>query len=267
MRQVATILTPDTILRWHRQLIARKWTFEPKRAGRPGIRPEISSLIVRLATEKPAWGSTRIRGALKNLGPGVARSTIATVLKHHGLSPAPDRPSSWRTFLRSPWGQIAGADFFTSEVWTPRGLVTYSTRFVIDLRSRQGHVAGPTPTPDAGFMAQVARRLTDAVDGFLAGPRFLICDRDSKWTEGFRRIIQDAGVQIVLPPVRRRMPMPTPSASYARSGRSVWTAVCHECRTEKGGNAAEEMRAAPSEPGCRTRLQTPSRGVGQEPAW
>ena len=118
LRQIATIVTPDTIPWWHRQLIARKWTFEPTRAGRPGIRPEISSLIVRLATEKPAWGSTRIRGALKNLGPGVARSTIATVLKHHGLSPAPDRSSSWRTFLRSHWGQIAGADFVTSEVWT-----------------------------------------------------------------------------------------------------------------------------------------------------
>jgi hypothetical protein len=177
-----------------------------------------------MATENPAWGSTRIQGALKNLGHGVARSTIATVLKHHGLSPAPDRPSSWRTFLRSPWGQIAGADFFTSEVWTPRGLVTYSTRFVIDLRSRQGHVAGPTPTPDAGFMAQVARRLTDAVDGFLAGHRFLIGDRDRKWTEGFRRVIQAAGSRSSRRPFRRRMPMPTPSASYARFGRSVLTA-------------------------------------------
>jgi transposase InsO family protein len=203
LRQVATIVTPDTILRWHRQLIARKWTSEPKlQAGRPGIMHEISSLIVRMATENPAWGYTRIQGALKNLAHGVARSTIATVLKNHGLSPAPDRPSSWRTFLRSHGGQIAGADFFTSEVWTPRGLVTYDTLFVIDLRSRRGHGAGSTPTPDAGFMAQVARRLTDAVDGFLAGHRFLICDRDSKWTEGFRRIIQDAGVQIVLPPVQ-----------------------------------------------------------------
>jgi len=88
---------------------------------------------------------------------------------------------------------------------------------VIDLRSRRGHVAGSTPTPDAGFMAQVARRLTDAVDGFLAGPRFLICDRDSKWTEGFRRIIQDAGVQIVLPPV----PAPNANAHAERFVRSI----------------------------------------------
>src|SRR5262249_56430290 len=94
------------------------------------------------------------------------------------------------------WGAIAGADFFTSEVWTPQGLVTYSTLFVIDLRSRRVHVAGSTPAPDAGFMAQAARRLTDAVDGFLAGHRVLICDRDRKWTDGFRRIVQDAGGRI-----------------------------------------------------------------------
>jgi putative transposase len=131
LRQVATIVTPDTILRWHRQLIARKWTFEPKRPGRPGIRKQLSALIVRMATENPGWGYTRIQGAMKNLGHGVARSTVAKVLKANGIPPAPDRPSAWRTFLRSHWRAIAGADFFTSEVWTPRGLVTYYTLFVI----------------------------------------------------------------------------------------------------------------------------------------
>ena len=169
LRQVATIVTPDTILRWHRQLIARKWTFTPKRPGRPRIMQEISSLILRMATENSTWGYTRIQGALKNLGHGVARSTVAKVLKAHGIPPAPDRPTSWRTFLRAHWGAIAGADFFTTEVWTPRGLITYYTLFVIDLRSRRVHVAGSTPTPDAWFMAQAARRLTDAVDGFLVG--------------------------------------------------------------------------------------------------
>jgi putative transposase len=217
LRQVATIVTPDTILRWHRQLIARKWTFEPKRPGRPGIMREISSLIVRMATENPGWGYMRIQGALKNLGHGVARSTIAKVLKDNGILPSPDRPSSWRTFLRAHWGEIAGADFFTSEVWTPRGLITYYTLFVIDLRSRRVHVAGSTPTPDAWFMAQAARRLTDAVDGFLAGHRVLICDRDSKWTDAFRRIVQGAGVRIVLTPVQA----PNANAYAERFVRSI----------------------------------------------
>jgi putative transposase len=121
--------------------------------------PEISSLILRMATENPAWGYTRIQGALKNLGHGVARSTVAKVLKAHGIPPAPDRPTSWRTFLRAHWGAIAGADVFTTEVWIPRELITDYTPFVIDLRSRPVHVADSTPTPDAWFMAQAARRL------------------------------------------------------------------------------------------------------------
>jgi putative transposase len=161
-------------------------------------------------------GYTRIQGALKNLGHGVARSTVAKVLNDNGIPPAPDRPSSWRTFLRAHWGAIAGADFFTSEVWTPRGLITY-TLFVLDLRSRRVHVAGSTPTPDARFMAQAARRLTDAVDGFLAGHRILICDRDAKWTDGFHRIVQGAGVRIVLTPV----PAPHANAYAARFVRSI----------------------------------------------
>jgi putative transposase len=217
LRQVATIVTPDTILRWHRQLIARKWTFTPKRPGRPRIMLEISSLILRMATENPAWGYTRIQGALKNLGHGVARSTVAKVLKAHGIPPAPARPTSWRTFLRAHWGEIAGADFFTTEVWTPRGLITYYTLFVIDLRSRRVHVAASTPTPDAGFMAQAARRLTDVVDGFLVGHRILICDRDAKWTDGFRRILQGAGVRIVLTPVQA----PNANAYAERFVRSI----------------------------------------------
>ena len=217
LRQVATLVTPDTILRWHRQLIARKWTFTPKRPGRPGVMKEISTLIVRMATENSAWGYTRIQGALKNLGHDVARSTVAKVLKDHGIPPAPVRPSSWRTFLRAHWGEIAGADFFTTEVWTPRGLLTYYTLFVLDLRSRRVHVAGSTPTPDGCFMAQTARRLTDAVDGFLVGHRVLICDRDSKWTDDFRRIVQSAGVRIVLTPIRA----PNANAYAERFVRSI----------------------------------------------
>ena len=147
----------------------------------------------------------------------MARNTVAKVLKDNGIPPAPERPSSWRTFLRAHWGAIAGADFFTTEVWTPRELVTYYTLFVIDLRSRKVHVTSATPNPDAWFMAQVARRLTDAVDGFLARHRVLICDRDAKWTDGFRRIVQDAGVRIVLTPIQA----PNANAYAERFVRSI----------------------------------------------
>jgi transposase InsO family protein len=218
LRQVATIVTPDTILRWHRRLIARKWTFAPKRLGRPGTMKEIASLIVRMATDNPAWGYSRIQGALKNLDHRVARSTVAKVLKHNGIPPAPGRrPSSWRTFLRAHWGEIAGADFFTTEVWTPRGLVTYYTPFVIDFRSRRVHMVGSTPNPDAAFMVQAARCLTDAVEGFLAGHRVLICDRDGKWTEGFRDIVEGSGVRVVLTPIQA----PNANAYAERFVRSI----------------------------------------------
>jgi putative transposase len=217
LRQVASIVTPDTILRWHRQLIAQKWTFAPKRPGRPGTMKEIASLIVRMATDNPAWGYSRIQGALKNLDHHVARSTVATVLKDNGIPPAPGRPSSWHTFLRAHWGAIAGADFFTTEVWTARGLVTYYTLFVLDLETRQVLMVGSTPNPDAGFMAQAARRLTDAVDGFLASHRVLICDRDGKWTEGFRKLLEEAGVRIILTPFQA----PNANAYAERFVRSI----------------------------------------------
>jgi putative transposase len=217
LRQVATIVTPDTILRWHRLLIARKWTFGPKRAGRPGIMKEISALVVRMAKENSGWGYSRIQGALKNLDHRVARSTVAKVLRANGIPPAPGRPSRWRTFLRTHWGAIAAADFFTTEVWSSRGLVTYYTLFVLDLKSRRVQIVGSTPNPDAAFMAQAARRLTDAVDGFLAGHRVLICDRDGKWTDAFRGLLEGGGVRIALTPVQT----PNANAYAERFVRSI----------------------------------------------
>src|SRR5207244_7394480 len=173
---VATIVTPDTILRWHRQLIARKWTCRNGRRVRLGVLAEIRRLVVRMAEENPTWGYTRIRGALKNVGHRVGRSTIARILKAHGIAPVPERPTSWQTFLRAHWGAIAGADFFTTEVWTCCGLVTFYTVFVIDLASRRVHIVGSTPHPDEVFMGQVARTLTAADEGLLVGHRVLICD-------------------------------------------------------------------------------------------
>ena len=120
--RVATIVTPDTILRWHRRLIAAKWTYKSKRVGRPGIMKEIRELTVRFARENSSWGYCRIQGELKDLGHRVASTTIANVLKENGIRPAPERPSSWRSFLRAHWGQIAAMDFFTTEVWTKSGL-------------------------------------------------------------------------------------------------------------------------------------------------
>jgi putative transposase len=121
LREIATIVTPDTLLRWHRQLIVRKWTYAKSQSSRRRVLAEIRRLVVRMAEENPTWGYTRIQGALTNVGHRVGRSTIARILKAQGLPPVPERPTSWQTFLRAHWGAIAGADFFTTEVWTWRG--------------------------------------------------------------------------------------------------------------------------------------------------
>jgi putative transposase len=216
LREIATIATPYTLLRWHRQLIARKWTYA-SRPGRRGTLLEIRQLVVRMAEENPTWGYTRIQGALKNVGHRVGRSSIRRILRAAGLPPVPQRPTSWTTFLKAHWGVIAGADFFTTEVWTWRGLVTYYTVFVIDLASRRVHVLGSTPHPSELFMDQVARMVTAADDGLLVGHHVLICDRDRKWSRAVRRRFADAGIRVALTPARA----PNAKAYAERFVRSI----------------------------------------------
>jgi putative transposase len=218
LREVATIVTPDTLLRWHRQLVARKWTYAATRPGRRGVLVEIRRPVVRMAEENPTWGYTRIQGAPKNVGHRVSRSTVARILKAHGLPPVPERPTSWQTFLRAHWGMVAGADFFTTEVWTWRGLVTYYTVFVIHLASRRVQILGSTPHPDEAFMRQVGRTLTMADAG---GCGVLICDRDAKWSREVRQLLGEAGFTSCRRRRKRRMRMPTPSVSSGRSKKSA----------------------------------------------
>src|SRR5438477_9674319 len=203
LRQIATIATPDTLLRWHRRLIARKWTYA-RRPGRRNVLLEIRRLVVRMAKENPTWGYTRIQGALKNVGHRVGRSTIRRILKAAGLPPVPQRPTSWQTFLKAHWGVIARADFFTTGVWTWRGLATYYSVFVIDLASRRVQIVGSTPHPHDVFMQQVARTMTAADDRLLVEPRLLICDRDMKWSAPVRARQAEAGIRVVLAPYRAR---------------------------------------------------------------
>jgi helix-turn-helix protein len=129
-----------------------------RKSDRRTVLCEIRQLVARMATENPTWGYTRIQGALENVGHRVGRSTIRRILKAAGSPPAPQRPTSWQTFLRAHWGAIAGADFFTTEVWTWRGLVTYYTVFVIDLASRRVQILGSTPHPEGVVMQQAVGR-------------------------------------------------------------------------------------------------------------
>jgi len=187
------------------------------RPRRRGVVAEIRRLVLRMAEENPTWGYTRIQGALKNVGHCVGCSTIARMLKAHGVPPVPERPTSWQMFLRAHWGAIAGADFFTTDVWTWRGLVTYYTVFVVDLASRRVHVAGSTRHPDDLFMHQVVRTLTAADDGALVHHRVLICDRDAKWSAHVRARLGDAGIRVVQTPYQA----PNANAYAERFVRSI----------------------------------------------
>jgi putative transposase len=153
-----------------------------------------------LATDNPTWGYTRMQGALKNLGHRVARSTVARILREQGIPPSRERPMTWQTFVGVHWRAFLAADFFTTEVWTARGLVTYYTAFVIELHSRRVYVLGTTPYPDEAFIIQTMRHLTNTVDGVLGANRLLICDRDRKWSLGVERFLAAAGVRVIRTP-------------------------------------------------------------------
>ena len=200
LAQVATIVTPDTILRWHRELVARKWTYGGARPSRAGLQAHIRGLVVRMATENPTWGYTRIQGALKNVGHRVGRSTVARILRAHGIPPGRQRATPWRTFVQAHWPALVAADFFTTEVWTMRGLVTYYTAFVIELQSRRVQVLGSTPYPDEAFVIQCLREVTSEPDALLRAGRILVCDRDPKWSRAVEQRLSTTGVRVIRTP-------------------------------------------------------------------
>jgi transposase InsO family protein len=204
LNEIETLVTPDTLLAWHRKLIAQKWTYARKGPGRPRVTQEMADLVICIARENDTWGYDRIQGALDNLGHRIAPNTVKNILKRHGIEPAPERGkrTSWASFLKTHWDVMAATDFFRVEVWTARGLATYYMLFIIHLSTRSVHLAGVTMAPNGAFMKQVARNLTDVEDGFLPEKLYLIMDRDRKYTEEFRGDLDREGVKPVRCPVR-----------------------------------------------------------------
>jgi putative transposase len=206
LKAIATLVTPDTLLRWYKQLIAQKFDGSRQRwpLGRPRVAEEIEQLVVRMAEENPTWGYRRIQGALANLGHQIDKLTVRNILRRHHIDPAPQRLKvgmSWSQFLKLHWEVLAATDFFTVEVATWHGLVTYYVLVVMELATRCVQSAGITPHPNAAFMQQCARQLTDPFEGFLSGKRYLIYDRDTKFTPAFDGLLKVSGVEpIVLPP-------------------------------------------------------------------
>jgi putative transposase len=206
LSEVASLAQPDTILAWYRKLVARKFDGSKARRspGRPRIKREVEQLIVRMAKENRDWGYDRIAGALANLGYEVCDQTVGNVLQRHGLPPAPERKrtTTWSAFIRIHLALLAGTDFFTAEVLTLHGLVTYYVLFFIHLESRRVDIAGVTVHPDERWMRQIARNMTMEGYGALRDCRYLLHDRDTKYTQSFRAIIASGGVEPLVLPAR-----------------------------------------------------------------
>jgi len=204
--EVATAALPDTILAWYRRLVARKFdgSWARRTPGRPRIDREVEELIVRIAKENRSWGYDRIVGALANLGHEVSDQTVGNVLRRHGLPPAPERKhtTTWAEFIRAHLAVLAGTDFFAVEVLTLRGLVTYYVLFFIHLESRKVDIAGITVHPNEPWMQQMARNATMDGCGTLQDCRYLLHDRDTKFTCSFRAIIKSGQVKPLPLPAR-----------------------------------------------------------------
>lgn len=194
------LVTPATLLRWHRELVRRKWTYRRKRIGRPPISPEVRELILRLARENPRWGCVRIQGELRGLGIKVGATTIRSLLRSQGLGPAPRRDGpSWSEFLRTQAEGAMACDFFSVETAFCRTLYVL---FFIEVGTRRIHITKATHNPDAAFVIQQARNLfVDATDRVLP-LGLLIRDRDAKFTRSFDAVFEAEGARVILTPIR-----------------------------------------------------------------
>src|SRR3982074_2220521 len=206
LADVATIARPDTIRGWYPQLVARKFDGSKARRGpgRPRIKREVEQLIIRMASENRDWGYDRIAGALANLGCEISDQTVGNVLKRSGLLPAPERKrtTTWAAFIRTHLALLVGTDFFTAEVLPLRGLVTYYVLFFIHLESRRVDIAGITVHPDEAWMKQIARNVTMDDCGALRDCRYLLHDRDTRFTRSFRAVMASGGIEPLALPAR-----------------------------------------------------------------
>jgi putative transposase len=212
-------VTPTTLLRWHRELVARRWKYPHRRPGRPLTAAEVRELVVRLARENPSWGYRRVQGELVGLGIKLAASTVWTILKEAGIEPAPRRlEQSWAEFLRAQAASILECDFLTVDTLFRK---RFYVLFFIELGTRRVRLAGITTNPDGGWVTQQARNLVMQLDDEGVRPRFLIRDRDSKFSREFDELFRSEGILVIKAPVR---------APKARAHAERWVgSVGREC--------------------------------------
>ncbi|MGW6009150.1 helix-turn-helix domain-containing protein [Streptomyces sp. NPDC055210] len=193
-------VTPATLLRWHRELIADKWTCPHKKPGRPPISEETRKLILRLARENPLWGHRRVQGELARLGVTVSAATIRSVLRKGNIPPAPQRArDAWSTFLRTQASALLACDFFHVDTAFRRRLYVL---FTMEVSTRRMHILGVTEHPNRGWVTQQVRNLMMDLDDQVDRFRFFLCDRDGKFSDAFDTVLAGAGVQVLLTPPR-----------------------------------------------------------------
>jgi transposase InsO family protein len=205
LEEIATIVKPDTILAWHRKLVAQKFDGSNQRRspGRPRVDKDLEDWVVTMAKENRSWGYDRIVGSRADLGYTISDQTVGHIHKRRGLPIAPDRKktTTWREFIRTHVDMLWSTDFFSTEVWTLGGLVTFYVLFFIKLDTREVHIAGMTAHPNEAWMMQIARNLTMDEWGVLKPDQYLIHDRDTKLCAAFKQMLDESGVKrLPLPP-------------------------------------------------------------------
>jgi putative transposase len=227
-RWAAFLVAPSTLLRWHRELITRRWTYPHTGRDQRGLDEQVVALVVRLARENPRWGYLRIVGECRNLGVRVSATSVRRILRHHRIGPAPRRGGpTWSQFLRTQAGGLLATDFFTVETV---GLTRLYVLFVVEVQSRAVHLVGITAHPTGAWVAQQARNLLMDLDEYGHGLRYLVRDRDAKFTAAFDAVFTTSGIAVVKIPPRA----PRANAYAERWVRTVryecldWTPVWHQ---------------------------------------
>ncbi len=199
-RWAVFMVTPSTLLRWHRQVVARRWTYPRTGRVRAGLPTEVVDLVVRMARENPRWGYVRIVGECRRLNVQVSATSVRRILRRHRLGPAPRRGGpTWTAFLRAQAGGMLGCDFFTVETV---GLTRLYVLFIIELERRRVHLAGITANPTAAWVIQAARNLLMDLGEHADRFRMLVRDRDAKFTGAFDAVFAAAGIEVVKIPPR-----------------------------------------------------------------